>query len=143
MQMTETTSRTESFEMSSLLDAVHHMQKTKSLGKDQQYLSRKCSKFFKQKKVLQKLFQQSELIHRKYTMPDMTRRNQASRVESRNQDNPLHSRNPTPNLRMDLCVTNAKCDSCQMVGHYSKCCIKTGKLKKPPNTWKQHISGAH
>ena len=37
----------------------------------------------------------------------------------------------------------AKCDSCQMVGHYSKCCIKTGKLKKPPNIWKQHIAGAH
>ena len=36
-----------------------------------------------------------------------------------------------------------KCDSCQMVRHYSKCCIKTGKLKKPPNTWKQHIAGAH
>ena len=30
-----------------------------------------------------------------------------------------------------------------MVGHYSKCCIKTGKLKKLPNTWKQHIAGAH
>ena len=37
----------------------------------------------------------------------------------------------------------AKCDSCQMVRHYSKCCIKTEKLKKPPNTWKQHIAGAH
>ena len=37
----------------------------------------------------------------------------------------------------------AKCDSCQTVGHYSKCCIKTGKLKKPPNTRKQHIAGAH
>ena len=24
-----------------------------------------------------------------------------------------------------------------------KCCIKTGKLKKPPNTWNQHIAGAH
>ena len=30
-----------------------------------------------------------------------------------------------------------------MVGHYSKCCIKTGKLKKLPNTRKQHIAGAH
>ena len=29
------------------------------------------------------------------------------------------------------------------VGHYSKCCIKTGKLKKLPNTWKQHTAGAH
>ena len=37
----------------------------------------------------------------------------------------------------------AKCDSCQTVRHYSKCCIKTGKLKKPPNTQKQHIAGAH
>ena len=36
-----------------------------------------------------------------------------------------------------------KCDSCQTVEHYSKCCIKSGKLKKPPNTWKQHIAGAH
>ena len=34
----------------------------------------------------------------------------------------------------------AKCDSCQTVGHYSKCCIKTGKLKKPPNTWKCWLS---
>ena len=75
---------------------------------NQQSLSRKCSKFYKQKKVLQKLFQQLELIHRKYTMPDMTRRNQAPRVESRNWDNPLHSRNPTPNLRMDLCVTDVE-----------------------------------
>ena len=30
-----------------------------------------------------------------------------------------------------------------MVGHYSKCCIKTGKLKKLPNIQKQHIAGAH
>ena len=30
-----------------------------------------------------------------------------------------------------------------MDGHYSKCCIKTGKLKKLPNTQKQHIAGAH
>ena len=30
-----------------------------------------------------------------------------------------------------------------MVRHYSKCCIKTGKLKKLPNTRKQHIAGAH
>ena len=37
----------------------------------------------------------------------------------------------------------AKCDSCQTVGHYSKCCIQTGKLKKLPNTRKQHIAGAH
>ena len=36
-----------------------------------------------------------------------------------------------------------KCNLCQMVGHYSKYCIKTGKLKKLPNTWKQHIAGAH
>ena len=36
-----------------------------------------------------------------------------------------------------------KCDFCQMVGHYSKCCTKTGKLKKLPNAWKQHIAGAH
>ena len=33
--------------------------------------------------------------------------------------------------------------SCQAVRHYSKCCIKTGKLKKLPNTQKQHIAGAH
>ena len=37
----------------------------------------------------------------------------------------------------------AKCDACHTVGHYSKCCIKTGKLKKPPDTRKQHIAGAH
>ena len=37
----------------------------------------------------------------------------------------------------------AKCDSCQTVGHYSKCCFKTEKLKKPPNTQKQHIAGAY
>ena len=37
----------------------------------------------------------------------------------------------------------AKNDSYQTVRHYSKCCIKTGKLKKSPNTRKQHIAGAH
>ena len=37
----------------------------------------------------------------------------------------------------------AKCNSCQTVGHYAKCCIKTGKLKKLPNKQKQHIAGAH
>ena len=36
-----------------------------------------------------------------------------------------------------------KCNSCQTVRHYSKCCIETRKLKKLPNTWKQHIAGAH
>ena len=38
---------------------------------------------------------------------------------------------------------SAKCDACQTVGHYSKCCIKTGRLKRPQGTRKQHIAGAH
>ena len=38
---------------------------------------------------------------------------------------------------------STKCDACQTVGHYSKCCIKTGRLKRPQGTWKQHIAGAH
>ena len=38
---------------------------------------------------------------------------------------------------------SAKCDACQTVGHYSKCCIKTGRLKRPQGTQKQHIAGAH
>ena len=43
-----------------------------------------------------------------------------------------------------VCKAKAvKYNSCQMVRHYSKCCIKTGKLKKPPYTQKQHIAGAH
>ena len=126
--------------------------------------------FYKQKKVLQRLFQQSELIHRKYTMPDMTRRNQAPRVESRSLDNLYIQETRLQTCRLTyvllmcylqqpMCyqcgktftkkhdkvckAKTAKCDSCQMVGHYSKCCIKTEKLKKLSNTRKQHIAGAH
>ena len=55
-------------------------------------------------------------------MPDMTRRNQTPRVESRNQDNPLHSKNLTPNLRMDLFVTDVE-------RHSQKNMTKCARLK--------------
>ena len=38
---------------------------------------------------------------------------------------------------------NAKCDSCKTVGHYTKCCIKSGKMQRPQYTRKQHVVGAH
>ena len=47
-------------------------------------------------------------MHRKYTMPDMTRGKQAPRVENKNQDNHLHSRNPNPNLQIATCVSGVE-----------------------------------
>ena len=55
------------------------------------------------------------------------RYNQAPRVESRNQDNPLHSRNPTPNLRMDLCVTDVE-------RHSQRDMTKCARIKLPNTT---------